>query len=68
MKCPICESRMERGYLSAVSIRRSDPTRLEWHGAPPRIGSVPGIPLSGYANPGAAEGQRCVKCGAVIVR
>lgn len=68
MKCPSCEGRMVRGFVSAISVKRSDSTRLEWFDTRPRMASVGGKPVTGYGNPGSSEGYRCVECGAIVLR
>ena len=57
-----------RGYVAAVSVRRSDQTRLEWFETRPMIASVGGKPLTGYGGPGIVEGYRCAECGTIIIR
>lgn len=68
MKCPSCEGRMIRGFVVAISVRRSDKTRLEWFETKPMIASVGGRPLTGYGGPGSVEGYRCAECGTIVVR
>lgn len=68
MRCPSCEGRMVRGFVTAISINRNDRTRLEWSETRPLIGSVGGKPLTAYGGPGSAEGHRCTECGVIVMR